>query len=355
MRILLLSRYADLGASSRVRYLQYLPYLEHQGMYFTVVPLFSNRYLKALYEGNRAWLEIFKGYFRRVLSLLRARQFDVLIIEKELFPFLPAIAERILHWAGVPYLVDYDDAIFHNYDHNSNWWIRTLLGRKIDKVMQLSNAVMVGNQYLAQRAHSAGAKRVEIVSTVVDSERYFPRIKCNRDVPLIVGWIGTPKTSHYLKPLLPTFEHLQSRYRVRFVAVGANEKDFVNTPIEAWAWSEASEIPSIQQFDIGIMPLLDSPWERGKCGYKLIQYMACGLPVVASPIGVNSEIVLVGENGFLANTASEWVDTLSRLLSNTALRQKMGKAGRKRVVEKYCIQQVVPRLAALLRTVWEGH
>jgi glycosyltransferase involved in cell wall biosynthesis len=304
-----------------------------------------------LYLGGSRWWAVLFGYARRLWVLLRLRQFDVVIIEKELFPFLPAAMERLLGMLGVPYVVDYDDALFHRYDRHSSGLVRRILGGKIDKIMRHSALVVVGNEYLAERARQAGAPRVEVVPTVVDTVRYRPRQEPANDV-LVVGWMGTPKTSQYLLPLLPVFESLQTEMCVRFVAVGASEVDFEGTPVEIRAWSEETEVDSIQQFDIGIMPLEDSPWERGKCGYKLIQYMACGLPVVASPVGVNCEIVLSGENGLLADTQDEWKRALDQLLrADVVLRQGMGRIGRSRVENWYSLQVQAPRLFQAIKEV----
>jgi glycosyltransferase involved in cell wall biosynthesis len=344
MKVLLLSRYGPLGASSRVRFLQYLPYFQSQGVEVTVKPLLSDSYLRALYNGGSRWREVLKGYAGRVLALLGTRRFDMVIIEKELFPFMPAIAERLLRLIGVPYVVDYDDALFHRYDYHANPWVRRLLGQKIDSVMRHAATVIAGNKYLAERACRAGANRVEIIPTVVDTERYQPKQKAVGEVP-IVGWVGTPQTSRYLKPLLPVFESLKNEMPVRFVAVGANPEDFEGTPVEAWPWSEDSEVESVQQFDIGIMPLEDSPWERGKCGYKLIQYMACGVPVVASPVGVNVEIVEEGKNGRLADLTEQWELALRELLTGgSTVRKNLGNAGRELVEKRYSAKAQGPRL-----------
>lgn len=335
IKVLLLSRYAELGASSRVRYLQYLDDFEAQGWTVEVSPLFSNAYLEVLYAAKgRVW-ETVRGYARRLYALMRARQFDVLIIEKELFPFLPALSERLLSRIRVPYVVDYDDAVFHQYDLNSCAVVRRLLGRKIDVVMRKATVVVAGNEYLATRAREAGARRIEIIPTVVDSEHY----QCGTtrsDGPPVVGWIGTPQTSSYLMPLLPVFEKLRKELGVRFVAVGSREGEFAGTPVETWPWTAQTEVSSIQQFDIGIMPLDDSPWERGKCGYKLIQYMACGVPVVASSVGVNCEIVDHGKNGLLADGVMEWEQMLRDMLRREAPELRaMGAIGREKVEAWY--------------------
>ena len=349
MKVLLFSRYGSLGASSRVRYLQYLSYFKSEDIEVHSKPLFSNEYLLALYNGGSRSSEAVKGYFGRLLELLTVSRYDVIIIEKELFPFLPAFAEFILRLLGVRYVVDYDDALFHRYDQHSSWIVRKLLGRKIDTVMRQATTVIAGNKYLAHRANDAGAGNVEVVPTVIDSDKYYPDPKSNND-ELIVGWIGTPQTSKYLKPLLPVFQSIQAEVPVRFVAIGASSDEFSDSIIEVWPWSEETEVKSLQQLDVGIMPLQDSPWERGKCGYKLIQYMACGLPVIASPVGVNSEIVTNGENGLLAETLSEWnIALLQVLKAESDHRHEMGNAGRQLVEGWYSIKVQAPRLCGILR------
>ncbi|WP_240466164.1 glycosyltransferase [Arhodomonas sp. KWT] len=332
-----------------MRYLQYLPYFRDQGVTVEVAPLFSDAYLQALYNSGSRWREVLAGYMRRFGALGRARRFDVLIVEKELYPFLPAVVERLLRAMGVPYVADYDDALFHRYDRHPRALVRRLLGRKIDAVMRHAAVVVAGNEYLAARARKAGADRVEVIPTVVDTERYRLLPGPANEVP-VVGWIGTPRTSRYLQALLPVFEALQREVPVRFAAVGAREADFAGTPVEAWPWSVETEVSSIQKFDIGIMPLQDSPWERGKCGYKLIQYMACGVPVVASPVGVNREIVTQGENGLLAETAEEWQKALQELLQRgEAGRRTMGAVGRERVEHWYSLEAQAPRFLAAVK------
>lgn len=344
MKILLLSRYGPLGASSRMRHLQYLPYFYSKGADVTVMPLFSDTYVQNLYEDGAQLREVFAGYWRRFHTLVDIRRFDVVILEKEFFPFLPAMAERLLRAMKVPYVVDYDDAWFHRYDHHSSPLVRALFGRKIDVVMRNATVVIAGNDYLANRARRAGARHVEVIPTVVDIERYQLRSCALNDTP-VVGWIGTPITSRYLRPLLPVFEALQEETSVRFVAIGARPEDFAGTPVETRPWSEETEVESIRKFDIGIMPLKDSPWERGKCGYKLIQYMACGLPVVASPVGVNKKIIIPRENGLLADTPEAWKSALQQLLqSSESHRRSMGVKGRKKVEEWYSLKVQSPRL-----------
>ncbi len=351
MKVLLLTRYDRLGASSRLRALQYLPYFQSLGWQVEAVPFFSEAYLSNLYAAQSTWKEVLLAYMRRFNILLTAGRYDFVWIEKEVLPFFPAVAEHLLKRLRIPYVVDYDDALFHQYDQHRLWPVRRVLGRKIDTVMRHSSLVIAGNDYLAQRARNTGAKKVEIVPTVIDLKKY--PVQCNQaeaeSKPLIIGWIGTPKTSRYLHPLKNVFSSLFSRFNIRFVAVGATKESLGLLTVESWPWSEDTEVKSISRFDIGIMPLADSPWERGKCGYKLLQYMACGRPVVASPVGVNSEIVESGVNGWLADDLVQWEIQLTKLIGNAEMRRKMGMRGRKRVEQNYSLQAQVGRVIDLFR------
>jgi glycosyltransferase involved in cell wall biosynthesis len=224
-----------------------------------------------------------------------------------------------------------------------------MLGDRIDTVMRRADVVTAGNAYLAARAEAAGCPRVERLPTVVDSLRYVPREPGKEGRAVVLGWIGSPATAHYLHALAPVVERLQLRHEIRAVAVGARVDQVAGTPFQAVAWSEAQESALLAGFDIGIMPLPDAPWERGKCGYKLIQYMACAVPVVASPVGVNREIVQPGVNGELAEGADAWEAALSRLIADPELRQRMGSEGRRRVEDWYSLQAQAPRLVTLLQ------
>lgn len=359
MKILLLTRYDDLGASSRVRFYQYLPYLESQGIYVDVAPLLDNEYLTRLYsDAPLDWLRLAKAYLKRVLTLRRVSQYDLIWLEYEALPWLPAWMEMKLGLARQTFVVEYDDAIFHRYDLNRNRVVRALLRNKIDMVMRNASMVIVGNQYLADRANRVGAPKVEIVPTVVDTERYRPWShgpwRYARQGLVTIGWIGSPATQHYLDLILPVISKLCAMgLPIRLAVVGGHLDVTSGLPVINLPWSEAGEVEAIQAFDIGIMPLLDSPWERGKCGYKLIQYMACGKPVVASPVGVNRQIVSHGVNGFLAESTAQWGEALTRLLGDADLRLRMGAAGRALVEQSYSVQVTAPRLAALLRMAAE--
>ena len=360
MNVLFLTRYGQQGASSRIRTFQYLPFFKSEGVSCVVSVLFNDSMLLQKYRnGGYRFYELLASYLHRVQVLARVQQFDLVWIEKEALPWFPAWFERLL-LSRAPYVLDFDDAIFHRYDQHANSIVRQLLGRRLDKLIANAALVIGGNNYLAQHARDTGAARVEVLPTVIDLLRYPPKPSTFSPIyfPLIgtdtlprVVWIGSPSTVHYLRLLCEPLKVLNIQQPFVLRIIGGGAVDLPGVQVESIPWAEASEVESISACQVGVMPLRDSLWERGKCGYKLIQYMACGLPVVASGVGVNPEIVRNGENGFLASTPQEWVHALGKLLSDPSLRMQMGAAGRKRVEEYYCLQKTGPRIMQLLRSI----
>lgn len=332
-----------------MRIYQYVPVLQTLGIDVQVSPLLSDDYLSRQYAKQpTSWVGVLRDYLMQTIRLLSARKFDLLWIEKELFPNLPAWFEQALSALGIRYVVDYDDAISHNYDLSPHPTKR-LLTDKIDKVMRSSALVVCGNAYLAERASSAGARHVEIIPTVIDLERYVVLSPVVRE-RIVVGWVGSPSTVKYLDLVAPVLKSLVAEFPLQLRIIGAQFAS-PGLDIDCRPWSEESEVSEIQDFDIGIMPLIDSPWERGKCGYKLIQYMACGKPVVASPVGVNQEIVGHGINGYLVSTVDEWTHALRTLFSNKKNWFVMGTQGRRSIEEKYSLQVTAPCLARLFHEI----
>ena len=355
LRVAVYSRYDRLGASSRMRFLQFAPLLAEHGIRLSVQPLFDDDYLQTLYtNGQRRVGTVLSAYRRRAAALRNPgapdTAPDLAWIEKELFPYWPFGLER--HWwPAMPTVVDYDDAVFHTYDRSRHALVRRVLGRKIDRVMAAAHTVVCGNAYLADRAMAAGAQKVAIVPTVVDATRY-QSVAGQHDGTPVIGWIGSPATERYVLDLAPALRQACAGGRARIMLVGASPAAglaLADLPLEIAPWREDTEVGHIAAFDIGVMPLPDEPWERGKCGYKLVQYMACGVPVIASPVGANVDIVEPGLNGLLAATPGQWGDALQRLLADSPTRIAMGRAGRQRVEQHYSLQVQGPRLAALLR------
>jgi glycosyltransferase involved in cell wall biosynthesis len=225
-----------------------------------------------------------------------------------------------------------------------------MLGGKLAPLLRGAALCLCGNRYLQDYAARYCANTM-IMPTVVDTGIYRPaESRGNR--PVTIGWIGSPTTWPYVQAVLPVLERVAERHgaRIRIVGAGAVATS-ESALVDFVEWDEAAEVSEVQAMDIGVMPLPDEDWARGKCGYKLIQYMACGLPVVASPVGVNSEIVTEGVNGLLARTDAEWESALTALIADPARAKAMGEAGRSRVVVDYSLATHGPRFAAAIKSV----
>ncbi len=348
MKILYLTKYSRNGASSRLRSYHYFPLLEKEGLVITVKPFFDEDYLNNLYAKKKiSNLKLLFYYLKRFFVLFSIVKYDKVIIEKELFPYFFSWFEKILFLLKVKYIVDYDDAIFHNYDLSKNKIIRFFLKNKISNVMKYSDCVLAGNHYLADKAEQSGARKVVLFPTVIDINRYHSKTFLKKNDPIIIGWIGSPSTFKYMQSLSNVFEELKSKFPIELHIIGATEKLKFKGSTHYFNWSEADEVAMISNFDIGIMPLENTPWELGKCAYKLIQYMGCGLPVVASSVGMNKEVINNGVNGFLVENNNEWIDKLSLLIHDVNLRKEFGENSRKKVEREYNLERNFKKLILL--------
>nr|MBI1230058.1 glycosyltransferase [Cytophagales bacterium] len=344
-RILFLSKYPPQAASSRLRTYQFLPFWRKEVAEVEIAPLLNERYLRDLYAGKPVHLlNVLRCYIKRFFLLLfHVRRFDLIWVEKEFFPYFPPVAEWFIS-RSKGFVVDFDDAIFHNYDLSPSLFLRKILPKKIDAVMHYADLVFAGNPYLIDRAKKADAKRTCFLPTVIDPSRYRQKEYTPSSPVVCIGWIGSPSTQKYLKDLLPVFENLHQRFAIRILLVNGREAFPFSGKIDSIPWTEEGEVDAILCMDIGIMPLPDNPWERGKCAYKLIQYMACGLPVVASPVGFNTTVVRHGVNGYLADTSEDWQKYLTDLILHPERRQAMGKEGFCLVQESYTLEKNIERI-----------
>jgi glycosyltransferase involved in cell wall biosynthesis len=342
-KILILPRYEPLAASSRYRFYQYIPYLNAEGWDVTVKPLLSTNYIKYLYDKTPLPLaEILLGYLKRIIKLLEKNNFDLIWIQQELFPYVPSVFEKIMGRGRSKIIADYDDAFFHRYDQNKNFFLRSLLKNKIDSVMDYADMVLAGNNYILERA-KLSSDNVKIFPTVVDTKK-FKNLKLIKDDVFTIGWIGSPGTTKYLKLIENALREVSSNENVVINLIGANKINLSGVSVNYIKWDGNTEVEEISKFDVGIMPLPDDPWERGKCGFKLIQYLSCNLPVVGSPVGVNKEIIIDGVNGFQASSTDEWVKYIRLLKDDKGLMLKMGENGRRLVEEKYSLNGNVVKL-----------
>ena len=277
-----------------------------------------------------------------------------MIVHRELFPLGLKVFFHRLRKTGAQVVYDYDDAMFLP-QRQSRWFLGKLEDtNSVKEIMAMSNLVIAGNDYL--RAYALRYNRnVKVLSTVVDTRMFKPQNPVGRAAPETIGWIGSPTTVKYLYLLNGVFERLAKTHRFELKVVGASFALSVDgVPVRQKGWSLDREVREFQSCDIGVYPLWDDEWSRGKCGFKAIQFMAVGLPVVASAVGVNKEIIQDGVNGFLASSEEEWCEKLSLLLKDAKLRRKLGVAGRKTVEERYSLEVNAPKLLKILQDVCSG-
>lgn len=346
MKVLFLTKYSTLGASSRYRTYQYVTYLSAKGFSCDISPLFSDQYLTDRYRhGRPSMVHVLHGFIRRLCVSLRFGHYDLVVIEKELFPYLPAFLERWILRLSPAYTLDFDDALFHVYNRHHNRLVRSLLGEKYARLMANAALVTVGNSYIKEYARHY-AKRVEVLPTVIDLSKYS--LSSEPDGVFTIGWIGTPNTEKYLYLIAKPLRRFLELEKGKLLLVGVSDKFKIDgISVEVLPWSEDKEVSFIQRMHVGIMPLPDLPIERGKSGLKLLQYMACNRPVIASPVGVNKEIVNQ-EVGYLVNSDEEWFICLLKLADDPALRKQMGSKGRLMIEERYNLLQWASRYARML-------
>ena len=345
IKVLGLALYGQLAASNRYRIAQYAPGLANLGVDLQVHHLLGDEYLRARFSQSAFPIaSVVKAGLSRLLDLWNKNDYEVVMLQCELIPFMPGWLERAL--IRKPYLYDLDDAFYLKYRTGRMRWASPLLGRKFDTVMAGAAGVTAGNHVLADycRRHNANT---HYLATVVDTLRYLPQTVSRGSNLLTVGWIGSPSTAPYLKELALPLSELGKEGLVRFIVIGGRAPKIPNVSVVEIEWNEHTEIDLVNSFDVGVMPLPDDDWARGKCAFKLIQYMACAVPVIASPVGANVDVV-TSECGVLASTSQEWVDALRLLRDQPVTRKRMGEAGRARVLEHYSLHKNLPVLAEVI-------
>ena len=350
MKALFLTKYGRAGSSSRYRIYAYLPHLRERGWEADVYPLLSDSYVDEMYaKGRRSAVTVARAIGRRAATLLRPAigEYDVIHIQYELFPYVPFLFENLFYrWNRRRIIVDYDDATFAMYEQ-----IPTLKN-KIAKVMREARIVITGNRHLAgyARRHT---KDVAVIPTVIDLDRYETKREYDVASRLpVVGWIGTPLTARNITGTAEAFQRAARRVPYTLRCVGAPPGFTIpGVDTEVRPWSEATEAAEIRQFDVGVMPLIPSLFASGKCGFKLIQYMGCGVPPLASAIGANCDIIRDGENGLLAPDQAGFAERLCALLADTALCRRLGREARKTVHDHYCLEVTGPAFCDLIERV----
>lgn len=348
IKVLGLALYGPLAASTRYRLEQYVPGLAQQGIDLQIRYLLGNDYLRHRFSGGSPPIAaMLQAGLSRFADLWRQSNYDLAILHCELFPLLPGWMERAL--IRKPYIYDFDDAFYLKYRSGRMGFASPLLGRKFDTVIAGASAVTAGNRVLEEYARHFNPN-THYFPTVVNTERYLPAPLNLGDKVFTVGWIGSPSTAPYLSELITPLSTMGQEGPVRFVVIGGKAPVIPHVNVVEVAWNEQTEVDLINSFDVGVMPLPDDDWARGKCAFKLIQYMACAMPAIASPVGANKNVV-TDECGFMAATPQEWVNALRILRDKPATCIEMGQAGRARIEEHYSLQRNLPVLASVIRDV----
>ncbi len=326
----------------RFRFEQYLPHLQKAGVECVVANLLDERDDRIFYSyGNYAAKAalFLRTFFRRMGHARSAKRFDVVFVYREAFMTGTTIFEKIIKQSGAKFIYDFDDAIWLPDVSEANKRLAFLKRpEKTNEIIAMSDLVLAGNDYLRDHALKFNAN-VAVVPTTVDTDEYRPRPRTPNDA-VVIGWSGSPTTVPHFDQAQAVWTALKEKYgdKIVFRLIGDGNYRNERLNLQALAWTRERELETINSFDVGVMPLPDNPWTRGKCGLKGLTYMAFEKPTVMQNIGVNPQIVSDGENGFLAGNEREWVEKISALVESEELRLQLGKAGRQTVLQRYSVE-----------------
>ncbi|MFM7016459.1 MAG: glycosyltransferase family 4 protein [Bacteroidota bacterium] len=329
--------------NQRFRFEQYLEYLKANGFDCTVSYLLDAEADAVFYKPGH-WLKklsiLLNAIKIRMADTKRVKQFDLVFICREAFLIGTTYFERKFVDAGVPTVFDFDDAIWNLDVSEGNKrlaWLKK--PSKTSEIIQMVNHVIAGNQYLANYAAQFN-KNVSIIPTTLDTDYHRPSnyIK-EKNQSVCIGWTGSLTTVKHFRLAEPLLKRIKEKYQdsVSFKVIGDSNYYNQELNIQGVAWSLEKEIEELQAIDIGIMPLPDDEWAKGKCGFKGLTYMSMGVPAIMSPVGINMEIIQHGENGFLAKSDDEWFDLICYLIDYPEERKRMGVNARKTVVDFYSV------------------
>jgi glycosyltransferase involved in cell wall biosynthesis len=328
--------------SQRYRFEQYLSFLTAQGFEFTFSYLLSAKDDELFYLKGNTVAKVYillKSIWIRVREAMRLKDFDIVFIQREAIFLGTSFFEKRAARSGAKVIFDFDDSIWlADTSPGNKKWEFIKKPTKFFENLRYADTVIAGNAYLANKA-LAYNKNVIVIPTTIDTDFHFPKPELRNKETLVIGWSGSISTVKHFDLLVPLLLKLKNRYadKISFKLIG--DKTYKNPLLEvdAFTWTEETEVDQLNSFDIGLMPLPEDDWAEGKCGLKGLSYMACGVATVMSAVSVNKEIIEHGKNGFLAHNESEWLDFLSLLIENKTLREELGKAGRDTVLRRYSV------------------
>lgn len=346
----------DTSPGQRFRLEQWEPLLEEYGVEITYAPFETEELKNVLYQGGRTLEKaktVLKNFRKRMAEMKNVRDYDLIYVFREAAIFGPPFAEKKIAASGVPMVFDFDDAVFESYVSPTNGYLSYLkFPGKTATTVKLSAHVMAGNPYLEKYSRQYN-DNVTVIPTTIDTEKYQVVEKQDSDEVITIGWSGSHSTVQHLDTLRETLIELAKERNFRLRVIGTADYKLPGVDTEAMQWRSETEVTDLERIDIGIMPLPDDRWSKGKCGLKALQYMALGIPTVCSPVEVNSVIIQDGENGFLADSKDEWINKLKQLIDSYELRQKIGSKGRETVERSYSARSQAPRVYKLFKDTIE--
>lgn len=356
MRILFLTPYPRGQApSQRFRFEQYLAILQQHGHTYRLASFLDEATWRVLYKPGQAGkkaLGILRGFGRRLGHVLAAPGYDFVFVHREAAPLGPPVVEWLLAKVLRKRIIyDFDDAIWLANTSEANKIAEGLKWhQKVSSICRWAYKNSCGNAYLAAYARQFNP-RVVINPTTIDTEHLHNQVRSQLAAELpVIGWTGTHSTLKYLQPLVPVLAQLEAEGLAFEFRVISNQPPEFDQPLRSLRyvpWRKATEIQDLLAFNVGLMPLEDDQWAKGKCAFKALQYMALGIPALVSPIGVNTEVVQHGQNGYICNTPAEWLHYLRQLLVNPAQWQQLGAAARITVEQHYSVHSNTTTFLAL--------
>jgi glycosyltransferase involved in cell wall biosynthesis len=347
MKIFFLTPYpVGESPSQRFRFEQYFSILESSGYSYNIQTFHDTNTWKLFFEHGHFFTKLsalFKGTCRRAWVVTKLKSCDFVFIHRELLPFGPPVLEWVI--ANVlrkKIIYDFDDAIWLTDRAHEPWWFRLLKWRsKVGLICKWSYRVSCGNHYLARYAKRFNSSVIFNPSTIDTEALHIPTPRKHKEATdtCIIGWTGSHSTLKYLKQLANVLTDLTvENPNVSLMIIADQAPDLEIPKLLFRPWGLAREIEDLAEFDIGIMPLPDDEWAKGKCGFKALQYMALEIPAVVSPVGANLQIIQEGQNGLFAATPDEWRTQLQKLINNPNLRKTLGVRGRDTVVNHYSVR-----------------
>ncbi|WP_375578404.1 glycosyltransferase [Marivirga tractuosa] len=331
----------DEAPSQRFRFEQYLSILQKHGYLYRFAPFLNLKAWNILYKSGNSiqkllWLKI--SFLKRLVLLCQLRPYHYIFIHREASPIGPPVFEWIIHFIWRKKIIyDFDDAIWlEDPNEKGSWKARIKWKSKVRSICKWSYKVSCGNEYLGEFARKFN-NYVIINPTTINTD-YHKEMVVSKPNKIVIGWTGTHSTMQYLTPLLAILDKLSEEYDFELRVISNQKPDYDVNYMHFIPWRKLTEIKDLNQLDIGIMPLTDDIWSQGKCGFKLLQYMAIKKPIVASPVGVNKKIIDESQAGFSAESKEEWEKALSELLTDHALRNQLGKNGENYVKNNYSVQ-----------------